>query len=176
MEVTPKDVVRRLYELLNPRKFEDVPGLFSPHWAGHGIGEQGVQDLVEEFRGFATGFPDLTCSPFDLIAEGDKVVALVVNRGTHTEEFMGHPLTGVRSRSGRSTSTASWTVGSPSRGAYSTNGECSCSSGWLRSRRSTERKSSGPAEVRPETSRIARLRAAPARLPLSLLLEGRPTG
>ena len=43
---------------------------------------------------FRTAFPDLTIQAEDLVAEGDKVVLRITNRGTHQGELMGIPPTG----------------------------------------------------------------------------------
>jgi predicted ester cyclase len=40
------------------------------------------------------GFPDLREEILDLVAEGDRVVARYIERGTHLGDFMGVPPTG----------------------------------------------------------------------------------
>lgn len=51
-------------------------------------------DYKEPVRRFRTGFPDLTLTEADTIAEGDKVVSRLTIRGTHQGEFMGMEPTG----------------------------------------------------------------------------------
>lgn len=49
------------------------------------------QQFAQMFYG---GFPDLSHTVDDTIAEGDKVVVRFTIRGTHTGDFMGIPATG----------------------------------------------------------------------------------
>lgn len=51
-------------------------------------------DYKGPVRRFRTGFPDLTLTEADTIAEGDKVVSRLTIRGTHQGEFMGMEPTG----------------------------------------------------------------------------------
>jgi steroid delta-isomerase-like uncharacterized protein len=62
---------------------QPVPGLPA--------GKAGFAELV---RLWHTGFPDMSETVEDLIAEGDKVVGRFTFRGTHTGEFMGFAPTG----------------------------------------------------------------------------------
>lgn len=55
-------------------------------------GPSDYKDSVERFR---TGFPDLTLTEEDTIAEGDEVVSRITIRGTHAGEFMGVEPTGI---------------------------------------------------------------------------------
>lgn len=43
---------------------------------------------------FFTGFPDFRMSIEDIVAQGDKVAARFIERGTHNGEFMGITPTG----------------------------------------------------------------------------------
>jgi steroid delta-isomerase-like uncharacterized protein len=52
---------------------------------------EGVKQL---FSMLGSGFPDLQITFHDMIAEGDKVVAIMTWSGTHKGEFMGIPATG----------------------------------------------------------------------------------
>lgn len=83
-----KGLVRRL-----------VAELWNKHNAG-AIGDFFGPDLQEEISGhygqLLTGFPDVHVSIEDLLAEGDKVVARLLIRGTHTGPFAGQPATGRR--------------------------------------------------------------------------------
>jgi steroid delta-isomerase-like uncharacterized protein len=51
----------------------------------------GIRQL---FRLLRTAFPDLEITIEDLLKDGDKVVARVTLRGTHSGEFLGLPPTG----------------------------------------------------------------------------------
>ncbi|GAB4328207.1 MAG: hypothetical protein Kow0074_23990 [Candidatus Zixiibacteriota bacterium] len=52
---------------------------------------EGVRSFFESMR---AAFPDLKVSIEDMVAEGDKVVARQMWRGTHKGEFMGVPASG----------------------------------------------------------------------------------
>jgi predicted ester cyclase len=54
-------------------------------------GPQGHDRIVTGLRG---AFPDLTVIIQDQVAEGDKVVSLLIAKGTHRGEFMGIKPTG----------------------------------------------------------------------------------
>lgn len=54
-------------------------------------GREGFAELIRLWHG---GFPDMTETVEDLIAEGDRVVGRFTFRGTHTGEFLGVPPTG----------------------------------------------------------------------------------
>ena len=54
----------------------------------------GIEGVKKAFAIFARAFPDTRHVIQDLVAEGDKVVARIWARGTHTGELMGIPPTG----------------------------------------------------------------------------------
>ena len=54
-------------------------------------GPAGLRQIVTMLR---TAFPDIHYETAEMIAEGDKVVARTILRGTHTGPFMGMPPTG----------------------------------------------------------------------------------
>lgn len=54
-------------------------------------GKQGIMQLFRMVRG---AFPDLHITIDDLVAEGDRVAARVMLRGTHRGEFLGYAPTG----------------------------------------------------------------------------------
>jgi steroid delta-isomerase-like uncharacterized protein len=56
-------------------------------------GREGVAALMARVR---AAFPDLRIQVDELIAEGDRLVALVTNSGTNTGPMMGRPATGNR--------------------------------------------------------------------------------
>ena len=65
-----------------------------------GSGEQptswqsGASGLHEQWTTMLSAFPDLTVTPEQLVADGDRVVAEVTVRGTHRGEFRGFAPTG----------------------------------------------------------------------------------
>lgn len=54
----------------------------------------GLSGLQDGLRGFLTVFPDLSVELADLIAEGDRVVARMRWRGTHSAPLFGLAATG----------------------------------------------------------------------------------
>jgi predicted ester cyclase len=57
--------------------------------------ERNTRDGVQmAFAHFQRAFPDTRHALEDLVAEGDRVVARISARGTHTGELFGYPPTG----------------------------------------------------------------------------------
>lgn len=56
---------------------------------------RGPADYKQNVEMIRTGFPDLTLTEEDTIAEGDKVVSRITFRGTHDGEFLDIPPTGM---------------------------------------------------------------------------------
>ena len=96
-----KAIARRVYEIVSTGDF----------WRAGEIVDQDAPDnellpddppakLIDTFKDtFAearAGFPDLSITVEDLMAEGDRVAARVVIRGTHRGEFQGIAPTGKR--------------------------------------------------------------------------------
>jgi steroid delta-isomerase-like uncharacterized protein len=67
------------------------PDTFVNHTPGMPPGREGFKQVLPAYL---TAFPDLTITPEDMIAEGDKVVLRLTSRGTHQGEMMGIPPTG----------------------------------------------------------------------------------
>ena len=94
MSVSPKEVIRRLYnEVWNERKLEVVDQLVSQSHAllSPGISgpTTGPATYKKEIATFVTGFPDLRFTVEDTICEKDKIVASWTLTGTHKGEFFG---------------------------------------------------------------------------------------
>lgn len=92
----PKELVLRLYELLNRGDAESIGDLVSEQYIEHdplpgqGTGRDGV---VDRFSMIVSALaPHFTLD--DVVAEGDKVVVRWTNAGTHVGEFAGIPATG----------------------------------------------------------------------------------
>ena len=66
------------------------------HWVSTGAQptDRVAQLIKEAAKAAFAGFPDLTHTVEDVIADGDKVVVRMTNRGTHKGEFNGVPATG----------------------------------------------------------------------------------
>jgi len=94
MSVSPKEVIRRLYnEVWNERKLEVVDqlvsqshALISPDISGP---TTGPATYKKEIATFVAGFPDLRFTVEETICEKDKIVASWTLTGTHKGEFLG---------------------------------------------------------------------------------------
>jgi steroid delta-isomerase-like uncharacterized protein len=98
MSETNKDILRRFYaEFWNAGNVDAVDALvaedFVDHQAVPGMpsGKEGFAELIHQWH---TGFPDMSETVEDLIAEGDRVVGRFTFRGTHTGDFLGIAPTG----------------------------------------------------------------------------------
>lgn len=91
-----KQVVLRLYEILNNGDTETVGELVTEEYVEHdplpgqGTGRDGVVDRFSMIVGALA--PQYTVE--DVIAEGDRVVVRWTSAGTHVAEFAGIPATG----------------------------------------------------------------------------------
>lgn len=95
-----KALMRRFYEEFWCRGNADaVDELVSPAYVDHQLpsgwpkGPDGLKMLVREWR---TGFPDMSETIDDMIAEGDRVVGRFTLTGTHRGPFFGIEPTGRR--------------------------------------------------------------------------------
>lgn len=73
-------------ELISPQAIFHVPGRAEPM-----RGPAGYLAIIRMMRG---GFPDIQWSLEEMVAEGDKVAARFVMRGTHRGVFSGVPASG----------------------------------------------------------------------------------
>jgi steroid delta-isomerase-like uncharacterized protein len=88
-----KAIARRFFdEVGNQGNVAAIDDLASPHFINHSL-RTGSSSDREGFKRtwvmFRTVFPDFQVTVDDAIAEGDKVVVRLRNRGTHHGEFMG---------------------------------------------------------------------------------------
>jgi len=95
-----KAAVRRLIEeVMNGRNPDALDEIVAGDVVHHSL-PPGMPQGIESYRaltsGYTVAFPDLQATIDDLIAEGDRVVVRMTNRGTHQGEFMGIPPTGKR--------------------------------------------------------------------------------
>ena len=94
-----KDVIRRLLAEVDRGNLDVVDTYYSPGYVDHtpspirGLapGRAGVR---QAFALFQRAFPDTRHTIEDLVAEGDRGVARISARGTHTGELFGHAPTG----------------------------------------------------------------------------------
>lgn len=73
-----------------------IDTIFSPAFVDHSTPQQptgrtGVREYLAAIR---TGFPDIQVSIDDLLADGDKVIARTIWRGTHLGTYESTPPTG----------------------------------------------------------------------------------
>lgn len=86
-------------EVKNQHKVSVIDELLSPAFVNHSEipGFPSNRAGVKAFFAYWTqAFPDLTCTVYDRIAEGDRVVDFFTLEGTHQGEFLGIPATGRR--------------------------------------------------------------------------------
>ncbi len=94
-----KDVIRRLLADVDRGDLDVVERYYAPSYVDHtpspvrGLapGREGARRAFALFR---QALPDTRHTIEDLIAEGDRVVARISARGTHTGEIFGQPPTG----------------------------------------------------------------------------------
>jgi steroid delta-isomerase-like uncharacterized protein len=101
-EAENKALMRRFYEEFWCKgNAAAVDELVAPDFIDHQLpagwseGPAGLKQLVREWR---VGFPDMSETIEDLIAQGDKVVGRFVLTGTHQGPFLGIAPTGKRIR------------------------------------------------------------------------------
>jgi predicted ester cyclase len=90
-----KDVIRQLLAEVDRGNLDVVEALYAPTYVDHAAsplrglapGREGVRRAFTLLR---HAFPDTRHTIEDLIAEGDRVVARISARGTHTGELLGH--------------------------------------------------------------------------------------
>jgi steroid delta-isomerase-like uncharacterized protein len=92
-----KAVVRRFNEAFNAGDLDGAIAVFAPNAVVHNSGAPDPLNLegFKQFGGvFLSAFPGGKLIIEDMIVEGDKVVARITYRGTHTGDLMGIPPTG----------------------------------------------------------------------------------
>jgi predicted ester cyclase len=92
-----KQIFRRfIEEFWNQRNLEVADELFAPDAVSPTAPQlpRGPQGVKEIGGMVLRGFPDFHMTIEDLVAEGDKVAARFMERGTHRGEFMGIAPTG----------------------------------------------------------------------------------
>jgi steroid delta-isomerase-like uncharacterized protein len=95
-----KDLIRRMEDaIFNQRNLDAIDQFISPDYVLR-TAPEGMAADRDAVRGsmaaYLAGFPDLRVEVEQLVAEGDRVVALLVYSGTHQGELFGIPATGRR--------------------------------------------------------------------------------
>jgi steroid delta-isomerase-like uncharacterized protein len=95
-----KAVVRRwVDEVWNQGKFEAIDELAAPEYVMHYFAMDGDVDLntyKQLFALFQTAFADVKMEIEELLVDGDKVTAQILQQATHVGELMGVPPSGKR--------------------------------------------------------------------------------
>jgi steroid delta-isomerase-like uncharacterized protein len=96
-----KAIARRVYEIISTGDFERAEEIVDRNAPDNELLPSDppaklIDTFKETFSEAREGFPDLTISVEDVMAEGDRVTARVTMRGTHQGEFQGIAPTGKR--------------------------------------------------------------------------------
>jgi steroid delta-isomerase-like uncharacterized protein len=94
MSAQNKDIVRRYFETVNTKDLGVLDEVVHPDVTFHGMEIDNLEQLKVKGREIQAAFPDVVLTVDHLVAEADRVAALVTARGTHTGEFEGIPATG----------------------------------------------------------------------------------
>jgi predicted ester cyclase len=100
-----KRLVRNFFEeVWNNKNLDLLDEVYSPDFvlhalwqntsAGGAIEAHGIEPAKKVIGGWLAGFPDMTVTVDDQVAEGDRVGSRHTSTGTHTETFMGMAPTG----------------------------------------------------------------------------------
>ena len=96
-----KAIIRRVYEIVSTGDFERAAEIVDQDAPDnerlpHDPPARLIDTFKETISEAREGFPDLGITIEDVMAEGDRVAARVVMRGTHRGEFQGITPTGKR--------------------------------------------------------------------------------
>lgn len=99
MTETNKAIARRVYEIASTGDFGWSGEIVDPdapdnELLPHDPPAKLIDTFKETFSEAREGFPDLSITVEDVMAEGDRVAARVTMRGTHRGEFQGIAPTG----------------------------------------------------------------------------------
>ncbi|HEX8159964.1 MAG TPA: ester cyclase [Solirubrobacteraceae bacterium] len=94
-----KELVQRYYDACNVGDFEAVFACLHPNCIHHSrLSEYPKNGVAFAFKSTFAAFPDLHWTIEELIAEGERVAALVLIEGTHVGDYLGASGTGRRIR------------------------------------------------------------------------------
>ncbi len=92
------ELVKGLLEELNKGNAEIWKELCAPEFAYYSPSDSpepmSMEKTIECFQMAFEGFPDINWKIHDLIAKGDKVIARLIQTGSHEGEYRGIPATG----------------------------------------------------------------------------------
>jgi steroid delta-isomerase-like uncharacterized protein len=94
-------IARRVYEIISTGDFDRAEEIVDREAPDNELRPDDppatlIDSFKETFSEAREGFPDLTVTIEDVMAEGDRVTARVTMRGTHRGEFQGIAPTGKR--------------------------------------------------------------------------------
>jgi steroid delta-isomerase-like uncharacterized protein len=96
METSEKRVVRRMYELINQGKADDLDEVCAADLKGHAGAGADLAELKASIKGFREPFPDLAVDIRYLVQEDDVVSTWLSYTATHQGDFAGVPASGRR--------------------------------------------------------------------------------
>jgi steroid delta-isomerase-like uncharacterized protein len=92
-----KKLVRRYYDACNRRDMESIFECFHRDVVHHSrLSEYPIEGIGYAFQATFGAFPDLEWTIVDLLAEDDRVAALVIVEATHSGDYLGKSATGKR--------------------------------------------------------------------------------
>lgn len=93
---TNKAVARRFFDLFHEGGEGLVDEIFTEDFVHHSVpwASPGIDGMKELMEIVATGFSDFQGIVEDVVAEGNRVVMRLCERGVHTGDFLGLPATG----------------------------------------------------------------------------------
>ena len=89
------ELVRKAFEAFGKGDMEAYGELVAPDYVYYGPSSTySLEELKESAKVWWDSFPDVSFSMEEIFAVEDKVVFMLMQRGTHTGDFMGIPATG----------------------------------------------------------------------------------
>jgi steroid delta-isomerase-like uncharacterized protein len=89
------ELVRKAFEAFGKGDMEAFGELVAPDYVYYGPSSTySLEELKESAKVWWASFPDMSFSMEEIFAVEDKVVFMLMQRGTHTGDFMGIPATG----------------------------------------------------------------------------------
>ena len=89
------ELVRKAFEAFGKGDMEAYGELVAPDYVYYGPSSTySLEELKESAKVWWASFPDMSFSMEEIFAVEDKVVLMLMQRGTHTGDFMGIPATG----------------------------------------------------------------------------------
>ncbi len=98
MDASNTEIARRLHTEVWDGNLDLVDDIIAEdyveHSSAHPEGVHGPAEFKREVKMLRSGFPDLSVTEEDTVAEDDKVASRITFRGTHEGEFLGIEPTG----------------------------------------------------------------------------------